>query len=152
MFSKIISILTVVLCISGCTTTVEPESQWRGIVYQGFDAEVMRLENSGAVDCGYFDLSFQSQKLRNNTLEKQFNCIITAQSEGKLFKAGYTWVPLDSKLTKVFISQPFGVYIKTVDVLLDGSGADMSDQLCDEVRFDISSLDVDVINCEQVAD
>lgn len=148
---RIASIITSTLFAFSCATTVGPASGWNDIVYPGFDKEVVHLSASNAIDCGYFDLSFQSQKLRNDTLEKQFNCVIAAKSEGKSFKAGYTWVPSDSKLTKVFISHSSGVYIKTVDVLLDGSGAEMNSQLCGEVHFDIGLLVVDASDCDVLA-
>lgn len=137
------------LLLVSCATqpAAEVQSRWDNIVYQGLDSEVAALELDNAKDCGFFDLTALAPKARNKKLEAILQCAYKAQADGAPFKLGYSWLPLDSKVSQIILSQPQGYWVRVVDIMLDGSSADVITQKCDAVVPDFESLDMVLRNC-----
>lgn len=137
------------LLVAGCATqpAADLQSRWDNIVYQGLDSEIAALELTNAKDCGFFDLTALAPKARNEKLEAILQCAYKAQADGMLFKLGYSWLPLDSKVSQIILSQPQGYWVRTVDIMLDESSADIITQKCEAVVPDFESLDMELRNC-----
>lgn len=137
------------LLLASCATqpAADLQSRWDNIVYQGLDSEIAALELDNAKDCGFFDLTSLAPKARNKKLEAILHCAYKAQADGAPFKLGYTWLPLDSKVSQIILSQPQGYWVRTVDIMLDGSSADVITQKCETVVPDFESLDMELRDC-----
>ena len=111
--------------------------------------EVKALELVGSVDCGFYDLSFQPEKVRNLMLEKQLSCVKLARERNQPYKFGHTWVPLDSRLTLVVVEREGYIHVTNVDLYLDGSGGDVLNQSCQSIALDMNSLSVKSQGCSE---
>lgn len=125
-----------------------PESSWSSIVYEGLDQEISAAEIPGAVDCGYYDLSHLPEKKRNALIERQLICAKRALEDKKPFKVGFTYIPIDSYATEIYLSQEVGVMAKFVDVMVDHSDSYQETKVCETFEINISDLEVDLDRCQ----
>jgi|GEM_PF-4665867 len=144
--------IVIVISIAACATTDLPSSQWDNIVYEGLDLELRSMELPETADCGFYSLMNLKPQQRNRVVETQFSCAEKAMAMGKPFKFGHTWIPTDSTLTEIVITQKGQFLVRKIDVMLDGSDAQQQTLLCDKIRFNLDSMTIEHDGCATGAD
>lgn len=124
-----------------------PHSQWNNIVYEGLDQELECLELPETIDCGFYSLTSLKPKLRNQVVGVQFDCAEKAIAMGKPFKFGHTWIPVDSRLTEIVISQRKQFLLKKIDVMLDDNSAQEKTILCNQIQFNRKTMAIEQEGC-----
>lgn len=147
---KPVFFVSTILHLWACTSTPKtaPISTWQAIVYEGLDQELMKLELPNTHDCGFYDLTTLPINKRYAIIEKQFHCVQNTLDKGIPFKMGYTYIPQDSYLTQIYLSQKEGVRAQSVDVMLDQSDASNEVKLCKNITLNFDSLSVELHDCE----
>lgn len=124
-----------------------PNSQWSNIVYNGLDQELESLELPETIDCGFYSLTSLKPKLRNRVVGVQFDCAEKAIAMDKPFKFGHTWIPTDSHLTEIIVSQREQFLLKKIDVMLDDNLAQETTMLCNQIRFNRKTMAIEHEDC-----
>lgn len=135
------------ISLTACSTIAPPNSQWNNIVYEGLDQELESLELPETIDCGFFSLTSLKPKQRNQVVGRQFDCAQRAMTMGKSFKFGHTWIPVDSRLTEIVISQREQFLVKRIDVMPDGSSTQQQTMLCKQIQFNRKAMVIEQEDC-----